>query len=83
MLKADDLRGGPGGVQQAADVGGITGDDISVELRCGMRNDSVHYVTGAGAAQQVPGCVCVLLGQGCDLAAAQSAGAVALAGGTG
>jgi hypothetical protein len=36
-----------------------------------MRNDSVHYVTGAGAAQQVPGCVCVLLGQGCDLAAAQ------------
>jgi hypothetical protein len=39
-----------GSIQQAADVGRITGDDISVELRCGTRNDSVHYVMGASAA---------------------------------
>jgi hypothetical protein len=49
-LKADDLRRGSGGVQQAADVGGITGDDISVQLRSGMSNHSINYITGASAA---------------------------------
>ena len=50
VLDSDDLRRGSGSVQQAADVGGITGDDISVQLRCGMRNHSVNYVTCASAA---------------------------------
>jgi len=54
-LKADDPRSGSGDVEQAANVSGITSDNVGVQLRGGVRNHSVHYVPGASAAQQVPG----------------------------
>jgi len=31
---------------------GITGDNIGVQLRCGMRHHTVHHVTGPSAAEQ-------------------------------
>ena len=60
--KADDLRRGPGGVQQTADVGGIAGDDIGVQLRGRMGNHSIYDVPGASAAEQMAGCVGVTFG---------------------
>ena len=37
-VEADDPRPGSGGVEQAADVSGITGDNAGVQLRSGVRN---------------------------------------------
>ena len=45
-----------------------------------MNNHSVDYVTGASAAEQVPGLVCVLFGQGSDMADAQQSAQLHLPG---
>jgi hypothetical protein len=81
-LKADDSWPGSSGFEQAADVSGITGHDVGVQLRCGVRNHSVHHVTGTSLTQEIPGRVCVLLGKNCDLAATQQSTQLHLVGGT-
>jgi hypothetical protein len=72
VLQVDDLAGGIGGLEQAADVGVVAGDDMGVQVGGCLGDDGVDNVTGCGAAHERTGGVSFLFGQREDLAAAQS-----------
>jgi len=50
----DDLAGGPGGLEQAADVGPVGGDDVGPQVCGGLGDGGVGDVAGAVSASRRP-----------------------------
>lgn len=44
-LEIDDLRGGPGGIQEAANVSEVAGNHVGAQLCRGMRDHRIDHVT--------------------------------------
>jgi hypothetical protein len=80
-LYVDDLASGAGGLEEAADVGAVSGDDAGSPVG-GCLGDDGH-VPGCGAAHELVDGVCILFGQGDDLASAQEPAKLDLGGGSG
>ena len=77
----DDLTGRACGLQEAADVGAVAGDDVGAQVGGCLGDDGIDNVSGCGAAHELADGVGLLLGQGDDLAAAQEPPELDLGGG--
>jgi hypothetical protein len=49
-LQVDDATGCAGGLEKAADIGAVTGEDVSVQVRGGAGEDCVYDVAGSGVS---------------------------------
>lgn len=63
-LYIDDVTGRAGGLEEAADVRAVAGDNVGVQVGGGAGDDGVDDVLGGGAAHQFPGGVGFLVRSG-------------------
>lgn len=70
-LYVDDLARGVCGLEEAVDVGAVSGDHVGAQIGGSLGDDGVDNVAGGGAAHELAGGMGFLFGQGDDLASAQ------------